>query len=954
MGPALPEPGQTFAGRYRIEETLGRGGMAVVYRATDVQHGRDVALKVLFPQVGALLGSERFLREIATTARLAHPNILPLFDSGSEHGLDWYAMPYLPGRTLRDRLAAGQLGLPEAMRIFADIASALDHAHRQGLVHRDVKPANILLQEDRATLADFGIALPLGAGGERLTETGFSLGTPDYMSPEQAAAERDIDARSDQYALACVLYEMVAGEPPFTGPNAQAVLAKRLLEPVPRLSTLREVSAALEAAITRALARNPIDRFPSVAAFAAAVEGSVGTRPSSQARWLRPGLAVAVELVVAAAVVLRFWWSSHQPRLDPKLVVVLPFRVNAPGANLAAWEDGVVDLLGAKLTGEGGPRAADPRTTLAVYHSLIAGGASDLSRQLAIRLGAGQVLDGGIVGDARHILVTASLTIMPVGQRGSPASVEGPPDSIVPLIDRLMIVLLGRQAGEAEPSLGTLTTLPAWQAYLEGRRAFREGRADDAIAAYRRALEADSTFVLPALDLIPALRRQAMDDPRVQRLLVSSLPRLSRTDSLRFYVIMGPHYPLSDNVLDRLRIREQLVARLPERADAWFELGDEQFHSGPLADLDSASLRARQSLSRALALDSSNAIVIVHLLLIAFEDGDTTSMQALFRLHQAHDSLGVAEPFVRWRVALARGDSATVRQVRANLSEAPDISLGWMSDLPQGDGLGVDDAIRAVEAARNRAATPDEREAAAALQTKLYLNLGRPSLVPPKHEAGDAIAEALFGEGDSMPALTATRAVRSAALRKSDTGYQEWVDLLMLGFWELAHGQVDKVRQLPAQLRVPLLPRRHWSREIADDSLLGPRLLEAWIAVEDGRPGARTLLLSLDSLVATGPATGLGPILPLTLGRLFEELGDHERAWHALGRVPWMSWLQPNGYNSTVLLARARAGSRAGHRDAAIHDYRVYLALRQHPDPGLVPERDSARAELERLVATRQ
>ena len=296
-----------LADRYRIERQLGQGGMATVYLAHDLKHDRKVAIKVLRPEVDSVLGADRFLREIATTARLAHPGILPLFDSGRDEGLSWYVMPLITGKTLRDRLEeCGRLSIEEAVRVFIDVAGALEHAHRHGVLHRDLKPENILLQDERAVLADFGIALPVAEARERLTQTGFSLGTPAYMSPEQAMGERALDARSDIYALGCVLFEMLAGHPPFTGPNAQAVLARRLTEPAPELAPLREVPPAIDIALRRALARDPEDRFDSVADFAAVVAGRspVTTRPtgSVSASRRRSYVALAVGTIVLAGV----------------------------------------------------------------------------------------------------------------------------------------------------------------------------------------------------------------------------------------------------------------------------------------------------------------------------------------------------------------------------------------------------------------------------------------------------------------------------------------------------------------------------------------------------------------------------------------------------------------------------------------------------------------------------
>ena len=302
-----------LAGRYRIERELGQGGMATVYLAHDLKHDRKVAIKVLRAELDALLGADRFLREIATTARLAHPGILPLFDSGRDQGCSWYAMPLITGTTLRDRIAeGGPLSIEETLRIFNDIAGALEHAHRQGVLHRDLKPENILLQDERAVLADFGIALPVADTRDRLTQTGFSLGTPEYMSPEQAVGERALDARSDVYALGCVLFEMLAGHPPFTGANAQAVLARRLTEPAPDLGEIREVPPSVDVALRRALARDPGERFASVAEFAAVVAGRtsgattrvVGSRAVSRRRRRYAGVAMAGIVIAGAGWVL--------------------------------------------------------------------------------------------------------------------------------------------------------------------------------------------------------------------------------------------------------------------------------------------------------------------------------------------------------------------------------------------------------------------------------------------------------------------------------------------------------------------------------------------------------------------------------------------------------------------------------------------------------------------------
>jgi serine/threonine-protein kinase len=282
--------------RYRIEQELGSGGMATVYLADDLRHGRQVALKLLRPELGAVLGGERFLREIRIAAGLSHPHILPLHDSGQVEGLFFYVMPYVPGESLRQKLdRQTQLSIEEAIELARQVASALDYAHRERVIHRDIKPENILLQEGQAVVADFGIARALReAGGERLTETGLSLGTPQYMSPEQASGGQELDARTDIYALAAVLYEMLAGEPPFTGPTGQAVIARQLVDPPPSLRTVRPtVPEELERAIEKALAKVPADRYETAGAFveAAGAGAEIKVVPTRERRAPRRGLS---------------------------------------------------------------------------------------------------------------------------------------------------------------------------------------------------------------------------------------------------------------------------------------------------------------------------------------------------------------------------------------------------------------------------------------------------------------------------------------------------------------------------------------------------------------------------------------------------------------------------------------------------------------------------------------
>jgi serine/threonine-protein kinase len=333
------------ASRYRIEQAVGAGGMATVYRAYDLRHERTVAIKVLRPELATSLGPERFLREIRITAQLDHPHVLPLLDSGSHEGLLYYVMPFVEGESLRDRLAReGPLPLADALTIAREVADGLDHAHARGITHRDIKPENVLLADRHARVADFGIARAISSAGTGLTEAGLALGTPHYMSPEVAAGE-PADARSDVYQLGCLLYEMLVGEPPYVGPTAQAILAKHVTHAVPSaMRRRREIPPEVDAAIRHALAKAPADRLPSAAAFSAALEGKgIPPRPHPW-RWAVAGLAALALMVAVLMAVVR--WRGSEPAAQR--VAVLP-RATAGGDSVGYLEEGLAEALGIEL-----------------------------------------------------------------------------------------------------------------------------------------------------------------------------------------------------------------------------------------------------------------------------------------------------------------------------------------------------------------------------------------------------------------------------------------------------------------------------------------------------------------------------------------------------------------------------------------------------------------------------
>ncbi len=348
-----------LADRYRIERELGAGGMATVYLAHDLKHDRRVAIKVLRPELAAVIGAERFLREIRTIANLQHPHILGLIDSGELHGTAYYVMPFVDGESLRDRLSREkQLPIADAVRLATEVAGALDYAHRQGVIHRDIKPENIMLHDGRALVADFGIALAVSsAGGSRMTETGMSLGTPHYMSPEQAMGEREITARSDVYALGAMTYEMLIGDPPFTGSTAQAIVAKVMTEKPVSLQRQRErVPDTVEDAVLTALEKLPADRFGTAAEFAGALNGEAGAgrpprtgSPSRAGKGSRFRDPVVVTLAVLAVAAAALAWAGRGSTPADAPVVSFSLQVPRTGSTVLGFSSVAISPDGQTL-----------------------------------------------------------------------------------------------------------------------------------------------------------------------------------------------------------------------------------------------------------------------------------------------------------------------------------------------------------------------------------------------------------------------------------------------------------------------------------------------------------------------------------------------------------------------------------------------------------------------------
>jgi TolB-like protein len=610
---------QRLTDRYRVEREIGAGGMAHVFLADDLKHGRKVALKVLRPDIGSAVGGERFLREIEIAARLSHPHVLPLHDSGELDGLLYYVMPYVEGESLRDRLQReGRIPLRDALRIAANVASALAYAHSRNVVHRDIKPENIMLTRGLAVVADFGIARAVSqAGGGRLTATGIAIGTLQYMSPEQAAGD-PVDGRSDVYSLGTVLHEMLVARTPFDAASARELMSMIITEPAPPLVAGDGVPADVAALVNRALARDPAERFDADA-FVAALEKLTPTMPAATTRTVgadpaprrlsrRVLSSVATVALLGAAALA--WSLVHRPEPGERArggsrVAVLPFVVH--GAQLNYLGHGIVDLLSRNLEGVDGFSAIDPGT---VISSLRSGGSTQAidaqaGRALGLRFGAEWFVLGAVNPAGSRVRIQAALHRADDENPVARGSVEGDTTELFALVDRLAAQLLvNRDAGAAQRLSRTaaITThsLPALKAFLNAEQHLRGRAMDSAIAGYQRAVAEDSTFALAYYRLAVAAgwaERHAMSNQAMER-GIALANRLNERDRRLITAYAAYRRGAAD---DAERQYRAVLESYPDDLEAEFQLGDLLFQYNPLRGR--SRLEARPMLDKVLALD---------------------------------------------------------------------------------------------------------------------------------------------------------------------------------------------------------------------------------------------------------------------------------------------------------------------------------------------------------------
>jgi serine/threonine protein kinase len=988
----LDGPREALADRYAIERELGAGGMATVYLAHDQKLNRSVALKVLKPELAAALGPERFLREIEIAAKLNHPHILPVFDSGQAEGpmsraadepaepsaigprpsaiVLYYTMPYVEGESLRDRLTREkQLPLDDALQITREVADALGYAHSLGLVHRDIKPENILFQAGHALVADFGIAKAIAAAGsERLTETGLAIGTPAYMSPEQAAGNPDLDGRSDLYSLGCVLYEMLSGETPYTGPTPQAILAKKLSEPLPRISVVRDaVAPGVEAALTRVLARTPADRFATAQQFTAAIaaDGATLARPVRGTARIRRLAIGGVALILAAvgvwAVALRPSPSdgadSHATPIDSTAIAVLPFQVvgadsASPARTLARF---IGDLFELKVTGEFGRRIRHPGSVAERWRE--AGGTLDSAlsedRELAVAraVGAGRLVRGTVVTAGDSVVVSASMVDVTTGAVRVPAQrVEGTIARQQELVDRLIVLLLSRDAGVSAASAPRLAHYrpEAIQAYLAGLRA--PTFSDEEHAFFRAALAADSSLVDAALMVVAAGERPS--DTVELRYAWEHQEQL--TERLRAYLQMlaAGRYGSIHTEAEKIAGYEMLARRWPEWRTTWGEIGGELTIWGALASVPDWRRRAGEAFGR---MNRRSDAAWWHLTELAFMDGNTARARAAADslIARAGGWLARYAPAYRWRLAILEGDTAEAGRVLAQL---PDSS--WVLGFACTDGRGLADADRVAA----RVTPPDDGFAAwwawargheQAWRDALRRLSSGPGQSGELSQAAEPVFYALLlgSSGDSV----AGDAVQSLARLAGGTRVphadpdDQALARSWLALWRLRHGDTTGARAT----------RRWLESDVArGHRFVGwARLIDVLLAEAQGGD-VHAALGRMDSLVRDLPLpTGVQQWWPwpaevqnLLLAQLWRRYGEPELGLAAVRRRPYHAVVL--GYDSfpEYLREEGRLAAMVGDTAGAIEAYQHYLALREDPDHPWRAQWDSVRAELDRLL----
>jgi len=795
-----------LADRYRIEGQIGSGGMSTVFLAADLKHHRQVALKVLDPELTESLGARRFLREIETAAKLTHPHVLPVFDSGEAAGLLYFVMPYVKGESLRDRMVREkQLPVEDAVQIAREIADALAYAHEEGVIHRDVKPANILLESGHAVLADFGVAHALSEAKEdRITGTGLSLGTPAYMSPEQSTGSHDLDGRSDEYALGCVLYEMLTGDPPFTGSTPMAVLARHVHERLPSLEVVRpNLPFGLVEAVEKSLAKAPADRFRTLKEFGTAIAegattGATPVRSRERRRRRMAWVAIPAALVVAVAAYVLATGFPEPP--NENVVVVFPLELSgeATGEEARRGEDNAY-LIWSALEGRG---------SLGWLNALqlveAPGEVSRLSgsqrRAVALDNRAGLYLHGRLIlfGDSAR----AYLTLHETGRDSviARADTAGPRKDArllgVRAVGKLLLVLLPEETVDVSAIDGR--DPEAIQAFVEGERDFYAGRFQEAFVRYSNAVGQDSAFALAAAKGAQAAS-WLHDAGAAGELIRIALLHPESLNSRRYHFARGLEAFLDAQADSAVQHFEAAIALDSTWAEAWTGLGEVYTHLLPRRPPQDSLAKA--AFSRVYELSNHSAPALFHLVEFFIRDGELDRAARILQEYRETDpdTVGYATQKLAlmlqcaeegpgsldWRSQTLANVGGVVEALRSlGVGGAyPDCALsGYRAVVAQDTSTDVSWKYAATVGLQSMlAATGQVEELRAFLDTtSFYPNTLRP------HAIVDVLA------GIPLDGIAEAEALR---LREGIEGRGDGY-IWYLGVWDAHRGQLEEARRL--------------------------------------------------------------------------------------------------------------------------------------------------------------
>jgi tetratricopeptide (TPR) repeat protein/predicted Ser/Thr protein kinase len=965
--------------RYEILRAIGRGGMAVVYLATDKRYDRHVAVKVLRPELAGLVGAARFLREISVVAHLEHPHIVSLYDSGEIDGIPYYIMSYVEGEPLDSLLQREkQLPIDQAVEITCQVAAALHYAHDRGVIHRDVKPQNVLLSHGQALVADFGVAVAFeGADTEHLTGTGMAVGSPEYMSPEQGAGSDELDRRSDIYSLGCVLYELLIGQPPFTARTPQAVIARHNMAPVPDLRIVRNtIPPDMERVVKKALAKVPADRFRTAAEFAEALRRSLEPRrsfqrPSRLGRQTVRRVAIATPVIALVAVAAVLSWAtqnSRRSRPPGRLVAVLPFHFSGTVDSSVITPPAVVTLLSGRLFGTDVMEGIDPELVLRRVREAGRQGQQLSERDalaIARKLGADAALVGRIHGTTARLLISGSLISVRDGKTLHRVDgVSGPPDSVEALLDRVTIPLLLQRVGEGwrRPEELTSGNPDAVKSFVQGLERYRRGRYAAAVEAFEHALRVDPQFTLARIRLGIAHR----DADNVESSLATlegawlARDRLVRIDSILLLALLGDRHPAPTSHAQQLRKWEWIVDSLPMYWEGVHELGVMLMRWGPMVGKETPHARARVAFQQALNADSAFAPALEHLIELAAMGGDTAEVRRLSHRHVAANPLADHRDYVRWRRAIALGAVRARDSVRTRFSEVPRNVLEQIVGTAQLDGVAFDDATAAVAELRRRARNDYDLWQVDLIASRLALNRGRRGDVP--HETPEdlftlplndfyRVVEALFWSGERDAGERRVRAwvetVDSPVVGDRGASSRTQMARCAVSLWRVAHKQIDGVAKALERLRAV---RGAGDQRVTMYLPLCTATLDAAYAALSGDPAAARARERLDTLLRSAPITNgyIQLAARMTLADLYERNGDLESAVRVVSQRPYEKRFGTVGL-SDMLLREGQLAARLGDTARTVSALDHFLRLRADAEPPFDRQRDSLRTLVPRF-----